>query len=191
MHTTTITKADRAALENLWGQAGCWAADTWMRLNADYFDGKLRYHGVVWGLTPHGGRLGHTNSETRRITLHPALLDPRERAWGIRDRLGVRFAEDVLLHEMVHVVLLTAGVRNDERQGQHNTEEWCAQIIRITPALGLPSIKAAPVKTRRVNGSVVRQALDGYLTRDQISRWPYTIRPNGYYANDELIRVDI
>jgi hypothetical protein len=191
MHTTTITKADRAALENLWGDAGAWAADSWTRLNADHFGGRLVYHGVVWGLTPHGRGLGHTNSESMRITLHPALLDPRDRAWGMRDRLGVRFAADVLLHEMVHVALLTVGVANDEREGQHNTDEWCEQIMRITPDLSLPAIKAAPVKTRRINGGVVRQALDGHLSRSEIARWPYSIRPASYYANDQLMRVDI
>jgi hypothetical protein len=55
MHTATITKPDRAALENLWGAAGAWAADTWTRLNDEHFDGQLQYHGIVFGLTPHGG----------------------------------------------------------------------------------------------------------------------------------------
>jgi hypothetical protein len=76
VHTATITKADRAALENLWDKAGAWAAGTWTQLNTDHFDGRLRYHGIVYGLTPHGDHLGHTWSHSRRITLHPSLLDP-------------------------------------------------------------------------------------------------------------------
>jgi hypothetical protein len=90
IYTVAITKADCAALENLWGDAGTWAADTWTRLNATHFDGQLRYHGIVWGLTPHGGRLGHT-SRTDRITLHPALLDPQgEDPWLLEElRVGL------------------------------------------------------------------------------------------------------
>lgn len=141
MHTTAVRRDDRAALENLWGEAGAWAADTWTRLNAEHFDGRLRYHGIVWGLTPHGDRLGHT-SQTGRITLHPALLNPRDTAWGIRDMMGARFAADVLLHEMVHVAVFTTGIENTAKDPHHNTTEWCAEIVRIAPGLGLLPIKA-------------------------------------------------
>lgn len=192
MHTTTITRADRAALENLWGDAGAWAADTWTRLNADHFASKLRYHGIVFGLTPHGHHLGHTYTDGR-ITLHTSLLDPRGRAWLIRDRLGERFAADVLLHEMVHAWLFQRGYtyEPDDPNGAHNNDQWCAEIVRITPALGLPVIKAVPVKPRRVDGAVVRRPLDDHLDRDAISRWPHTIRPAGYYADGVYIGVRI
>jgi hypothetical protein len=192
LHTTNITRPDRAALENLWGEAGTWVADTWTRLNANHFAGQLRYHGVVWGLTPHGHTLGHTSNPGARITLHPALLDPRSDAWHIRDKLGMRFAEDTLLHECVHVALLGYGVPNTKEAPHHNTDGWCAEIMRITLRLGLPAIKAVPVKTRRVGGKVVRRELDGHLSRDAISRWPHTIRPTGYYTPDAgCIRVQI
>jgi hypothetical protein len=187
MHTATITRPDRAALENLWGDAGIWVADTWTEHNRAHFDGRLRYHGVVWGLTPHGHNLGHTWRDSRRITLHPALLDPHGDAWSIRDQLGMRFTSDVLLHEMVHVLLNDRGVNSE-----HNSDEWCAEITRITPALDLPEIKAAPVKPRRVNGKVVRRPLDGHLPRDAIASWPHSIRPGVYYGRDtERIRVPI
>jgi hypothetical protein len=104
----------------------------------------------------------------------------------------MRFASDVLLHEMVHVELFVRGVVNDEQHPHHNTEEWCAEITRITPALGLPEIKAAPVKPWRVDGKVMRRTLDGHLSWDAISRWPHTIRPTDYYADEiERIRVPI
>jgi hypothetical protein len=190
MHTTTITRPDRAALENLWGEAGAWAADTWTRLNADHFNGRLRYHGIVFGLTPHGRNLGHTHHDGR-ITLHPSLLDPRQRAWMIRDRLGMRFAEDVLVHEMVHVTLFAVGVDNDDRHPHHNTDEWCAEIVRITPRLGLPPIKAAPVKPRRIDGTMMRRELDGHLSRDAIAHWPHSLRPDGFYDTEGRVRVPI
>jgi hypothetical protein len=163
------------------------------RLNAEHFAGRLRYHGIVWGLTPHGYALGHTYDDGR-ITLHPSLLDPHGNAWSIWDKLGMRFAEDVLRHEMVHAALRDRGVPGNGAEGDHNTQPWCEEIMRITIQLGLPAILAAPVKPRRVNGRVRRQPLDGHLTRDQMARWPHTIRPDGYYARDadaERIRVRI
>jgi hypothetical protein len=195
MHTATITKADRDALENLWGEAGTWAAATWTHLNIDHFDGRLRYHGIVFGLTPHGKNFGHTQPEglwPGRITLHPSLLRPRGAAWGSYfSQLGSRFAEDVLLHEMVHVRLVERGEERDDRDGCHNIEPWCAEIVRITPQLGLPTIKAVPVKPRRVNGSVVRQAPDDHLSRADIAHWPHSLRPPGFYDMEGRIRVPI
>jgi hypothetical protein len=189
LHATTITRPDRAALDNLWGEAGLWVADTWTRLNTTHFAGKLRYRGVVFGLTPHGHRLGHTR-ETGRITLHPALLDPQGDAWYHGHQLGARYAEDVLLHEQVHAWLFQHGGAGCE-DGGHNTDEWCAEIVRITPQLGLPPIKAVPVKTRRVNGAVVRLPLDGHLCRGDIAHWPHSLRSAGYYDTDGRIPVPI
>jgi hypothetical protein len=191
VHTTKISQADRAALQNLWAGAGSWAADTWTQLNTDHFDGRLRYHGIVFGLTPHGGRLGHTSNPGARITLHPALLDPRGDAWEISSQLGTRHAADVLLHEMVHVELFSRGIGNDGQQRHHNTAEWCEQIVRITPQLGLDPIEAAPVKPRRIDGKVMRRQLDGHLSRDEIAHWPWSVRRRGFYTPDGRIPVPI
>ena len=191
MHGTRISNADHLALENLWDQGGIWASNTWTRLNTEHFGGKLKYHGIVWGLTPHGCRLGHT-SPAGRITLHPALLNPRGNAWQISGKLGTLFAADVLLHEMCHVDLFAAGVSNDDEGRHHNTQEWADLIMRITPELGLWTVLAAPVKPRRIDGNVVRRPLDGHLSRDQMARWPYSLRLDGYYSTDpETIRVPI
>ena len=78
------------------------------------------------------------------------------------DLLGVAYARDVLLHELVHV-----GTEGAE----HNSEDWCWEIVRITPLLGLPKVQAEPVKPRRVNGEVRRLARDGQLERAQIATW--------------------
>jgi hypothetical protein len=42
LQTTVINRADRAALVNLWGDAGTWVADTWSGLNNTHFNGQLR-----------------------------------------------------------------------------------------------------------------------------------------------------
>jgi hypothetical protein len=185
MHTATITQTDRAALTNLWGDAGVWAADTWTRLNAGHFGGRLRYHGVVFGLTPHGGRLGHT-SPAGRITLHPALLDPRGDAWDREGELGAAYAADTLLHEMIHAGLFDRG-----GDAEHNGAPWCDEIMRITPGLGLDPVKAAPVKPRRVDRKVVRRELDGHLSRAEIAAWPHSLRPAGYYTREGRVHVPI
>jgi hypothetical protein len=140
----------------------------------------------VFGLTPHGHAYGHTYRDTKRITLHTSLLDARGRAWHISEKLGERFAEDVLLHEMVHVRLDDRGVNSD-----HNAQPWCDEIMRITPQLDLEPVKAAPVKPRRVNGKVKRLPLDGHLSRDEISSWPHSIRPASYYTREGRIHVPI
>lgn len=189
MHGSTITRADWAALENLWGEAGTWAAETWTSHNAAYFGGQLHYHGAVFGLTPHGRRLGHTSRTSGRITLHPSLLDPQGNAWALEPRLGVRFASDVLLHEMIHAHLFDGGDLGEE---SHNSEGWCVEITRLTPLLGLDPIHAEPVRQHRVDGKVTRWAREGYLPRNRIADWPHSLRPARYYeADPQHIRVPI
>jgi hypothetical protein len=105
---STITAVDfRAAQEVLWGDAGVWAYDTWHAHNDQYFGGAIAYTGVVFGLTPHGGKLGHCYRTDGRITLHSSLLDPRsDTPWGKAAATWTdRYASDVLLHEMVHAFL--------------------------------------------------------------------------------------
>jgi hypothetical protein len=77
-----VTEPDfRAAQRTLWGEAGAWAYDTWHKLNAEHFAGELVYAGVVFGLTPHGHRLGQCYPDGR-ITLHSSLLDVAPRRGG-------------------------------------------------------------------------------------------------------------
>jgi hypothetical protein len=189
----SYTEADyRLAQTVMWGQAGEWAADTFARLNATYFGDEVPAAGIAWGLTPRG-RLGHTNYESGRITLHSSLLDPRSaNPWYQWGRLGEAFAEDVLLHEMIHCLLRARGVPSDEKTGRHNEQPWCDEIMRLAPLIGLGEVKAAPVKPRRIDGAVRRQALDGYLTQDELARFPHPLRPAGWYeARNSRQRIRI
>jgi hypothetical protein len=111
--------------------------------------------------------------------------------WKQERRLGARHAADVLLHEMIHVALFAHDIPNTKEAPHHNAEEWCAEIVRITPQLGLPAVTAAPVKPRRVDGKVVRQALEGHLSRDDVAHWPHSIRPAGFYDREGRITVPI
>lgn len=165
----------RQAQELLWGKAGAWAYDTFEELNEQYFADEVPMRGVVWGLTPHGRNLGHC-WQSGRITLHPALLDPRSDAWRLERYLGAGYARDVLLHEMVHALLFTRGVEHD-----HNCGAWCAELIRLAPLLGLGRILAAPVLPRRVDGKVRRLQLDGHLSRREMASFPHSLRSKAWY----------
>ncbi len=203
MNGIRISKSDRDALENLWDKAGAWAADTWADLNRHCFDGQLRYQGIVFGLTPHAGRLGHT-SPSGRITLHSALLDPRdeETVWSLPvAMMGTGYAADVLVHEMVHAWLFQQGIQSDE---SHNCQPWCEQITRISPRLGLGQIRVEPVRPRRVANParetdptaaktiVVRKERDGFLSQRQLAYWPHSCRdPRWYGDRNERIYVPL
>jgi hypothetical protein len=205
MHSTTLSRADRAALENLWTDAGAWVAETWAQLNRQCFDGKLRYQGVVFGLTPHANHLGHTylsgvGIPAGRITLHSSLLDPRSATvWGMSaSEMGDRFASDVLLHEMIHAWILQTGRHDPEerrKRGTHNNEPWCAEVTRIAPLIDLGNIDAQVIKARRVPDAegkltiITKDAPDGFLGQGEIARFPHSLRPAGYYArgNGKLV----
>jgi SprT-like family len=167
----------RLAQQILWGDAGAWAHDTFTELNAKYFADEIPPSGIVWGLTAHGARLGHCHCDGR-ITLHPALLDPKSNAWGIEPYLGEAYAADVVLHEMIHALLFHRGV-----DAEHNGEPWCAEIVRLAPELGLEPIRAAPVVPRRIDGKVRRLPLPGHLDRKTIAAFPHPLRPKEYYRN--------
>jgi hypothetical protein len=185
-----LTAADRDALTQLWNQAGAWAADTWTRLNRELWDSEIPYRGVVFGLTPHGGHLAHC-SQTGRITLHPALLDPQgETIWHQpHSCFGVAYAEDVLTHEMIHALFRARGIPSSGAQGEHNTKHWCEEITRLSTLLGLGEIKAQRITPRRGLGRVAKP---GYLTQLELATWPHSLRPKGHYeAKNQKIRVPI
>jgi hypothetical protein len=161
-------------LENLWGDADIWVADTWSQLNDQCFSGNLRYCGVVWATRKRVA--GH--GPLGRITLHPALLDPKP--WANRfgkiwtysvEKLGSAYAADTLVHEMAHAWLLQLGEADHE---DHNSQAWCDEIVRLTPLLGLAAVKAE---------RVVGQPRDGFLSKSPLRSWPHEgLRSPGYYT---------
>jgi hypothetical protein len=176
--TSNRTAAEyRQAQEILYGAAGVWAHDTFVALNAQYFANAVPHRGILWGLLSYGGKLGLCNGASGRIILHTSLLDPRSaHPWDMQwSDLGESFACDVLLHEMLHAYL---GARRENPK--HNAAPWCREIERLAIELGIGPVRAQPVKPRRVDGKLMRRALPGHLTQDQLSRFPYSLRPPGY-----------
>jgi hypothetical protein len=172
-----------------------WAYDTWRALNNKYFIRGLKVGPIAWGLTDFGHSLGHYTPQVNKITLHSSLLEPSSGAWGYGGLLGERMAEDVLLHEMLHQsIQQKLGFIRDKKGQCHNFQPWCDEINRLNPIIGLEG-KATIIKQRRVRepgqatgkGRVVwAPSNDGTLTRKQLSTWPYSLRPAGYYEESCL-----
>lgn len=176
-NSVTISAADLwVASTVFFGKAGQWVQDTWVSHNEAYFGSRLTPLPILFGLTPHGGCLGHY-SHGKSITLHTSLLRRDSDAWQLTGLLGERYASDVLLHEMVHQRLWEIGYRGAE---SHECAEWCDEITRISPLIGL-DCKAKLIKRKRVDGRQLRIPDAGYMTQAQISTWPHSMRPRNYY----------
>jgi hypothetical protein len=170
------------------GKYGTWAYDTWEVFNNRYFGGELIVGGINWGLTPHGGSLGYFELWRNSITLHISLIDPEGRnPWRQGHLMGERMAGDVLVHEMMHQSIQQRG--GDPSKFAHNSPLWCAEINRMIPLLGITTeLVARPIKQRRVkdwigkgNGHVAWVVNPGEMERDQLSRFPHSLRGDDYY----------
>jgi hypothetical protein len=55
-----------------------------------------------------------------------------------------------------------------------------------------PVLKNSSTSRRNIAMAVVkREPLDGHLSRDDISHWPHSLRPAGYYTSEGRIHVPI
>jgi len=166
--TSSIGYREAAAI--LWGEAGAYAHDAFARLNAEFFACELPPLPIVLDLTAYGRCVGATREdELPRITLHVTLFN----------KGGLRKVDDTLLHEMIHAVLMRRG-----KDASHNSRPWCEMITLLSPRVLGREIVASPVKPRRVKidgkSKVVRRALPGALTQDELARWPDSLRPADY-----------
>jgi hypothetical protein len=199
------TYADAAAL--LWGEAGTYAAAELARINRELFAGSIPPMPVVIAMTPYGHCIGLTGAprwlESPRVTLAPEIFTgSRDKYDGagrwVRGRLrgGPRQVSDVLTHELIHAALILRG-----EDSQHNGDPWCKLITELSrDVLGL-DITARPVRPRRVPNParetdpeapktiVKRIPHPGALDQMQLARWPYCLRPPGWYDDDMPIYV--
>lgn len=176
-----------------WGPAGEYAAGEYARLNREHFAGSMPPLPIVIGLTSYGHCIGLTRHRSApRITLASETFNGSPRQPG-----GPLTVSDVLIHEMVHAFLMLRG----EEPG-HNFKPWCQMITELTPELTGTGILAEPVGLTRIPNPArdtdpkapktkpARRARDGYLTQGQLSAWPHSIRPAGYYDGQQPIPVD-
>ena len=179
----------RTAATTFFNGLGGWSYDKWEELNNLYFDGKLEAGAIIWGLTPHGHYLGAYSTIDNQITLHTSLVEPKsDSPWNMGSLLGEKFAEDVILHEMIHQYLRQ--IKKYSGKESHNCEEWCEEIVRIAKLMGM-EIKAKRIKQKRIGGKrgegegkVTWFVEDGHLNRKEISSFPHSIRPNGFYEKE-------
>lgn len=180
----TADKIDtlRAAAAIMWPRFGEWAYETWLSHNYAYFDGELETCGIIWGLTPHGKCMGRFSGV---ITLHSSLIESHGNPWGARAWLGEQWASDVLLHEMVHQAIHQRTGGNGavlKSDSSHSNPHWAAEVDRISPLIGL-DVRAMAIRQRRINRTLTRTPDAGYMTLKQLSEWPHSVRPQGYYRN--------
>lgn len=174
--------AIRQAIETIYPGIGAWVCDEFESHSQKYFDGRLELRPILFGLTPHGKALGFYRVGAGHITLHTSLLKPAGRAWDLAPLLGRAYCSDVLLHEMVHASVDELLKRS--HKDCHNNDDWCAEIVRITPMLGLPPIKAAPIRQKRIDKRVCWHTPAGHLQRRQMASWPHSVRPSRYYKDN-------
>jgi len=170
------------------GELGSWVYDTWDSHNEKYFNSELLPGVIVFGLTPHGHALGRYHGSMNMITLHKSLVEPKSDAPWLIANLSKIYASDVLLHEMIHQAIYHKHGHDGHGISSHNNIYWVSEILRISQLLGLSGVKVEVVKQKRVKeagatgeGKVTWFVPDGHLTRKQMSTWPHTIRPDGFY----------
>lgn len=177
----------------------------WEEMNEMYFGRQMRPVGIQFGLTEFGREAGSWRGREGMITLHRSLVGPAGDPWTEAEKLGERYARDVLLHQMVHQyvweVRQISGqeARLNSPQGgngadggsPHNCPSWVAEINRLMEKMDLGR-RACLIKQRRIEGDVRWAPPEGFppsgcegLTEiGQLARWPHSARPVGYYIND-------
>lgn len=180
----------RTVAGHYYGALGVFAYDAYEFINQTYYGGDLPVPMIQIGITPWGGCLGVTRSADGqpRIGLHPSTIAPRSAGKGLfgydAGNFGIRFAYDVLLHELVHVAAnYLYGVSDGD--SSHNNSTWIAEINRLSPLIGLDGVQAEMTKVKRVpapgetkTGKPATKPAKvnaGNTPLDHISRWPHPL----------------
>ena len=159
-------------------------------INTMLFGGELPTTLIQWGLTAYGGCLGLTQPRAERypvITLHPSIWQGGPERW----QPGPRKTLDVLIHECIHVAVgYLRGQETGRRHSSHDNRPWASECMRLAPLLGLGAIQAAPTTRTWVDGSdsrkYTRATPPGCLDMAVLSRFPYALRPAGYFQETAL-----
>jgi hypothetical protein len=214
--------------EELHSGAGWKIYQVWRELNKRLFGRQMQHCGIQFGLAGRACRsrtcrssdeatyrgacpeepcgYGHWWPEGQVITLCRRLLHRHGRVWRLyHERLGGQFAEDVLLHQMMHQyidVVRRAGDRGpkDRRSrdrsaepagsarppcgsppnNPHNGSLWIGEVNRLNEELETGGGTAAAVPEDVGTGEIP----DGILSPRETALWPYLSRPEGYYEAD-------
>jgi hypothetical protein len=160
--------------EEYHGLKGRFAYFAFAWANEHVYGGRLQLPLIQWALTPYGKCIGMTEygldeADLPVITLHPLI-------W----RKGPRYTLDTVVHESMH--LWCKYIRGGwVGKSSHDNPIWAEEVSRVSPRLGLPSLKAAPTKRKRENGKMLRVVPDDCIAMEDLASWPHSMRPAGYY----------
>jgi hypothetical protein len=157
-----------------------YAAVAWAA--AHVYDDALPVPLIQWALTPWGHCIGLTEAcpdTVPVITLHPMIWT------GGRQRQvpgGPRYTLDVIVHELLHLQVGYVRGAGGCGESSHDNPVWAEEVMRLSPRIGLGPVQTAPTRRVHVNGRMLRRTPDGCLSMDELSRWPSSLRPTGYWC---------
>jgi hypothetical protein len=164
----------------------------WREWNEAFFGRQMETCEIRFETVSNGCRFGRWKSQDASIIIDQSLLHKHGKVWRLyHEDLGRKFAQDVLLHSMVHQYIDT--VRNAPEppnreptasQGQDN-QQWIAEINRLSEKLELGPRRAAIQETHPTDTSIHSSegSLDP-LSDAERTLWPYLLREPGYYQRD-------
>jgi hypothetical protein len=172
--------------------AGWMIYQWWREWNEALLGRQMETCAILFETVSNGCRFGRWESQDASIIIDRSLLHKHGKVWRLyHEDLGRKFAQDVLLHQMVHQYIDT--VRNAPEspnreptvsQG-HDNQQWIAEINRLTETLGLGPRRAAVQETHPTD--TIIDSAEGPpdpLSDAERTLWPYLIRENGYYQGD-------
>jgi hypothetical protein len=189
-----IREACLMVTRHYYDHRGSLAYELFELMNASYFSNELPWPLIVWALTAHGACLASTQAHSRPpiVVLHPSILGGTEKQnpWKIPAAwLNVRYAFDILLHELIHVsVEARFGGWEGKGTSSHNNEVWIAEVNRLAPLIGLSGVKAGISYTKRqkLEGSLkshVVRTTDGNVPFDTVATFPHGVRVHLKHAD--------
>ena len=160
--------------------------------NDKYFNGAIPDYKLTIGVTPYSNRIGLCYPEQKHILVSVELIN---------NGSDKKIIDDLLLHEMIHAHIHCNSAlinRYDipmTNKSSHNNYAWVDEMIRLSKLMdNLKKFKVEPVKKKRtsyIDSNGKKQytnsktfVRDGFLNRKEISSFPHTLRPNGYYKTE-------
>ena len=172
LHRKRVSLAKRAEANH--SGAGWTVYQLWREMNEELFGRQMDHCKIQFGTVPES-RFGLWIREGPRILLSSSLLQRDGSRWWLHHRrLGSNFPRDVLLRQMVFQYI--SAVRNAEITDRAITdragtpveplgenESWLQEITRLSEEM----------------------ELDRPTSPEEARWWPYSVRREGYYGQDQ------
>lgn len=188
-----MTQYDRTALKSghELNQSACakWAYEKWEQFNRQYFEFSLRPGPIEWGVPPEGHKLGFFDSTRNLILLSVNLVNSKDQEWQSGSLYGERFTADVLLHEMIHQSIHQKHFMEEGFEAlEHDQSHWSDEVSRVHKILTGEELHEPFQEQASGPQYLAVAAKNQNPPRSLIARWPYSIRPGGYYEQAAIQR---